>query len=173
MPRHSGCAVIQNDNRDLPLVIDGVDQRRDAGVQKSGVANNRHHPVARDAGPGHAQSLPDAGTHTGGGIHRIQRRIGAQRITANITGNNQLRLSGWFILGNRCLESLSQAAEHKEHAGMGAARAEKRRATGQFRQVYPGLSRSRRQETSLTGAGGDNIGIKLANTRDKLFTGNF
>jgi len=56
---HSGSAVIQNDYSNRPLVIDRVHQRRDAGVEKGGVPDDRHHPLF-DSGTYHALRLAQA-----------------------------------------------------------------------------------------------------------------
>ncbi len=87
MTGHRRGAVVQNKNRYLRLVIYRVDQAGNTGVQECGITDNRHYLIP-DASLFHTLCLPDAGTHTAGGIQSIVRGKGTQRVAANIAGND-------------------------------------------------------------------------------------
>ena len=119
--RHRGGAVVKDDYRDVRSLIDGVDYSRNAGVEECGVADEgetlcsglREREPLRDG---------DARSHAEAGIHHIERRGVAERITADVAAVN-----GLFAVLCRHLRLVERGAVR-------AAGAEHRRAHGKRRQ---------------------------------------
>ncbi len=151
----------------MTFVIDGVYQPGDAGMHKSGVADDRHH-LAFNASFLHAKRLSDARAHAGGGIQDVERRVSPQCIAADVPGDNQLRLHRLF--GIQEFRALAQAVQDGVDAGMGTAGAKQGRTSGKAgggRQDFLRIG----QEAGSSAVFRDDARVQLADQRDEFLAG--
>ena len=110
MSGHGSDAVIQHDQLGRTLVIDHIDQAGDPGMEEGGIAQHAH-DFFLFAGLFHAVSDRKAAAHAETGIGPVEGREHAQRVAADVTGHDHIKL-----------------AQRIEQRSVGTARAEHRRS---------------------------------------------
>ena len=91
MPGHGGGAVVHDNDRAFALVVDHVQQRRDARMEEGAVADGAHGGLGQ-AGQPHAVQYAHARAH---GAHRmlgVEGRQGAEVVAADVSGDGELHL---------------------------------------------------------------------------------
>ena len=84
---HGGCPVVQNHQDKADILNHGIDQGRNPGMKKRGIAQGGHDVRPLGLIPESlikARGLADGSSHADKRVHRAQ--IQAQRIAADVTG---------------------------------------------------------------------------------------
>ena len=91
MPGHGGGAVVHDDDRALALVVDHVQQRRDARMEERAVADGAHGGLGQP-GKAHAVQHAHARAHGPHGVLGIEGRQGAEVVAADVARHRHLHL---------------------------------------------------------------------------------
>ena len=125
---HRGDAVVDDDERRGALVVDRVQQPRDAAVEEGRVADDADDglPLARLL---HAVRHREARAHAQDGVRARERRERAQRVAADVARDDHV-----------------EAREREEEPAVRAAGAERRRAGREVRRLRDGPGQGRQPE---------------------------
>ena len=113
---HRRHVIVEQQHRDIGLVVDRVDERRNSGMQEGRIADGGDHRLGF-AGLGHADGVADRGAHRHGRVHAAQRIEAGQGVAADIAG-----------------DARAGRAHRHEARGVRAAGAQHRRTHQRFRR---------------------------------------
>ncbi len=148
LPGHGGGAVVehQQDVAGGRRVVDHLDEAAHAGVDEGRVADERHHPAGVRLGQDVAEPEADAqrGAHGHAGVHGLVGRQHAQRVAADVAGDDAVELAegGVDRVVGAGLAELRRLAR-------GAARARARRRRARMRRTRSTLSSPKRYGRAL------------------------
>ena len=113
---HRGRRVVEHYDHDIMMVVGGVDYTRDAAREKRRVADEREvDRIGLDA----VQPLRnrDASTHAEAGIDHLERRGVAERIAADVTGEDRLAPFHRLLHSEERRAVRAAGAEHRGPSG--------------------------------------------------------
>ena len=97
LSRHSGGAVVQDDNGILAIIIDRVNQPRDASVDESRIADDGHCPL--NARLLEAVGVAHAGAHAVVDMYHSKGRQRAHGVAADVAGHHGVQITQGMIDG--------------------------------------------------------------------------
>ena len=92
MSRHAGYGVVKNDNGRIGCIVSDVHKSRHTGMHKRGVSDNGNGFLLsfRSARFVKAVNARNGRAHAKGRVKRVERRLSAERITADVAENRNL-----------------------------------------------------------------------------------